>query len=414
MIASTAYTVILSGSLLVAAGLIAFRAPVAGLVFDDQGRASLVVLLGLMLPAALSGAFFQQIMRVRFQPWRFLVSNLGGAVITIGVPLVLVLALDQGIEGVLVGQIAGFVAAAAYGLWSVRKQLALRFSGAQLRTMLAFGLPFLPAAAAFWVVSVIDRYMLRYLSSLDELGQYAIANRVTSVLPMALLGFTAAYSPFILRLWSEDPDAERVLRGRTLTYMVVLIAFVCVGTSLFAREIIWLIAPNYDNAYRAVGLILVGAGAYGICSITGAGMSITRKTPWLMLFSLFGAAVNVGLNFALIPAWGMLGAAAATAVAYSVISALYYYKGQRLYPTPYDLRKVLGTIALALPACGLGAIAYPTLAFALPLKVAVLTAFSLALVALRIIEPREVRSARDRVRALLSGGTRSGSAQSIP
>jgi O-antigen/teichoic acid export membrane protein len=114
----------------------------------------------------------------------------------------------------------------------------------------------------------------------------------------------------------------------------------------------------------------------------------------------------------LIPAWGMLGAAAATAIAYSIISFLYYYKGQRLYPTPYEPRKVLVTIALALPACALGAVAYPQVGLALVLKSLILAGFAVALVTLEIIDQREIRWARERARTMLFARRQTESARS--
>src|SRR4051812_562340 len=123
-------------------------------------------------------------MRLSFQPWRYLAANLTGAAAAIAVGITAVTVFDAGVEGALLGQIAGFALAAIYGWWTVRHRLSLRFSTKHLRTMLAFGLPILPTVTAFWVVAMIDRYMLEKLSTASELGQYALANRITSVMPM--------------------------------------------------------------------------------------------------------------------------------------------------------------------------------------------------------------------------------------
>ena len=53
------------------------------------------------------------------------------------------------------------------------------------------------------------------------------------------------------------------------------------------------------------------------------------------------AAVNIGLNLILIPPYGMMGAAMATIAAYSVMFAGMVWWSQRIYPVPYQWRRVL-------------------------------------------------------------------------
>ena len=65
-----------------------------------------------------------------------------------------------------------------------------------------------------------------------------------------------------------------------------------------------------------------------------------------------GAAVNVGLNFLLIPPFGLIGAALATIAAYALIAAGSLLVGRRLYPLPFSgsaSGKIL--LACAVPWC---------------------------------------------------------------
>ena len=55
----------------------------------------------------------------------------------------------------------------------------------------------------------------------------------------------------------------------------------------------------------------------------------------------FGAAVNIGLNVLLIPRYGMVGAAIATLVAYVALLLGMTLYSQRVYPVPYQWRRVL-------------------------------------------------------------------------
>ena len=62
----------------------------------------------------------------------------------------------------------------------------------------------------------------------------------------------------------------------------------------------------------------------------------------------------MALNLALIPPYGMIGAAIATVAAYTTMAVGMAWWSQRIYPVPYQWRRV-GTAALAavgLAACG--------------------------------------------------------------
>jgi O-antigen/teichoic acid export membrane protein len=87
------------------------------------------------------------------------------------------------------------------------------------------------------------------------------------------------------------------------------------------------------------------------------------------------AALNIGLNFALIPPFGIVGAAFATAVGYGFLAASYYWVAQRVYPTHYEPKKVLATLALASVLGFAGLLPLAPLGVAIAVKLLALTIF---------------------------------------
>jgi O-antigen/teichoic acid export membrane protein len=137
-----------------------------------------------------------------------------------------------------------------------------------------------------------------------------------------------------------------------------------------------------------------------------AGISIMRRTKVLAVLAVTAAIVNIALNFALIPPFGMVGAAAATAIAFLVLAALHYRVAQMYYPTPYEPAKVLTAVALATFFGTLGLLPLDLL-LAVPVKVAGLAAFLLLLRATGVVDATEL----ERLRTLISGMIRFRSAQ---
>ena len=78
----------------------------------------------------------------------------------------------------------------------------------------------------------------------------------------------------------------------------------------------------------------------------GSGRARRTQLNWVVTGA--GAAANVGLNFWLIPRWGMVGAAISTAAAYVVLFVGMTLYAQRVYPVPYQWRRVVTCVAAAI------------------------------------------------------------------
>ncbi len=98
----------------------------------------------------------------------------------------------------------------------------------------------------------------------------------------------------------------------------------------------------------------------GVYLLTSIGLNITKKTGFYPASTIVAAAANVGLNYALIPRYGMIGAAWANAAAYGVQAALAYRFSQRVYPVQYERGRLARACAASLLAFAAG-VAVPSL-----------------------------------------------------
>jgi len=361
---------------LVLAGLmIVFRAQIASRILQRPGEESLVVLIAASVVALNTWRFVSEVMRVRLLAFNYLATTLLAASITTALGIVGVLALGWRVDGIFLAMVFGNGIAAAYGVAVIRKSLAGRFSRFHLRRMLAFGLPLVPATLASWALALIDRIILARLGSLAQVGEYAIANRLASLLTIGMTAFLFALTPFLFAIYSEDPAQEKAARGRTLTYLTFVLALAGLVLTLFSHEILAVVAPRFEDAYKAVGPLMLGMLAYGLVTLLATGIALARSTGRGALLTVLAAGINIGLNFALIPPFGIVGAAVATAVGYGLLAIAYYLLSQHLYPTPYEPEKALLTVAAACAFGVLGAVPLGPEAVAVLVKVAAIAGF---------------------------------------
>ena len=398
----TAFTSTMGVATAIAVVLIAGRHGLADALFRRSGKTELIVLVAASVPLVIAANFLRETMRLRFRAWHYVVSSVLAAAVSAAVAVAAVLALDVGVEAIFFGMIVGNGIAVAYGLLVVHSDIGRRFSRPELRKMLVYGMPLVPTAIAVWALALLDRLLLGWLSNLSEVGQYAVANRISGVLFLLVTGFVLAFGPYVFSIYSEDPELEKVVRGKTLTYVTIGLSLGALCLTLFARELLLVAAPSFDRAYKAVGPLSLGVLAVGISSVVMAGISIARRTIYLALLAGIGVAVNVGFNLILIPPYGMLGAAFATAAAYGVLTFLHYMVAQRLYPTPYEPKSVLIVVLLAIAFGTLGVVALGPVPVALAVKGLAVAAFLVALRLTGVVSVDEL----DRIRDLVGGRLR--------
>ncbi|HLH65325.1 MAG TPA: oligosaccharide flippase family protein [Solirubrobacteraceae bacterium] len=393
-------------ALAIAAALAVANTQVSELVFSSSRYGSTVILAGLSVPALTLATLLREVMRLRFQPWRYLTAALiaggVGSLLSVG----LVLGTGIGINGVFLGALVGNVLAAGYALWIVHPHIGRRISRRELRVMLAYGLPLIPSAIAMWALQFVDRILLTKLASLSEVGEYAIANRLSLALMMLVSAFGVAYSPFMLSLHRDDPAAELQVRARLLTYLTAALVALSVVLSVFAREIVSVLAPGFHTAYESVALVCAGTVALGFSQVAMAGIALTRRTRLFAIYASVAAVVNLGLNFALIPIWGQVGAAAATAIGYVLLAVLYYRGAQRVYPTPYSPRRLIAVSALGAALMPVGLLGDRPLALDLAAKVGALVVLAAGLRlsgAIGRAELAQMREITGRARAVRAG-----------
>jgi O-antigen/teichoic acid export membrane protein len=388
--------------ILVAVVLIFARDPVSRLLFGDRFSAPLVVTVALAIPLVNSASFVREAMRLEFRAWQYVASSVLASVMAGALGIIAVVAFDLHVRGVFVGIIVGNLLAAVYGAFVLRRDISRHFSLPELRPMLKYGSPLIVVAVAMWALTLVDRIMLRELGSLPDVGEYAVANRVANVLLLGVTGFALAFGPYIFSIYSEDRDLERSVRAQALRYVTIGLATVGLVLAIFAREIIDIVAPAFDQAYEAVGLLALAVVLYGISTVAMSGISYARRTGVLAAITLTAAMVNIGLNFALITPFGMIGAALANLGGYLLLAALYYVIAQRMYPTPYELGKLLTIVGLASAFGILGVVTIHPLAAALVVKAAAVVAFLVLLRLTRVVVPAEI----DRLRELLGNARR--------
>jgi O-antigen/teichoic acid export membrane protein len=329
--------------------------------------------------------------RVEERPVAFLSASIANIFITVGATVLLVVGLHKGPTGAVAGNFLGTLTVYFALLAYRRYQLGLQFDRGLLRAMNRFGMPLVPSALALWAINFIDRFFIAVFKGQAEVGVYSLAVRASSVIVFLMVAFRLAWPAFAYSI--EDDSVAKRTYAFVLTYLLLFCSWVSLVLGLLSPWIVQVLAPTkpeFHRASEAVGILAFAGTAYAGYTVLAVGVGRARRTQFNWVVTGAAALVNVALNLALIPPYGMMGAAISTAAAYVAIFIGMTLNAQRVWPVPYQWRRVL---TLSLVAVGLLVLG-KALNVSLPLAIALCLVYPVVLLPLRFYLPAELRRLR--------------------
>jgi O-antigen/teichoic acid export membrane protein len=374
-------------------GGLLFAAPISDALFGTSDDSELVMAAFVGLWAGMNYEQLTSLFRVEERSVAFVSASLMNIFLTIGATLLLVVALDEGPVGVIVGNFVGTLIVYVVLIAYRREQLGLEFDRGLLREMNRFGIPLVPTALFLWVTNFSDRLFLVHLADTTEVGLYSVGVRIASAMVLLLTAFRLAWPAFAYSI-EDDREARRTY-AFVLTYLVALTTWVATTLALLSPWIVdWLAAPAFAESSRVVGPLAFSTVAFAGYIVVAIGVGRAKRTQFNWVVTGAAAAVNIGLNLLLIPPYGMMGAAIATVAAYTTMFVGMVWWSQRIYPTPYQWRRVVTAAAAGLGLVAVGKLTDGGFAVALALALV----YPLALLVLGFYLPAERRAIGSRLR----------------
>jgi len=273
--------------------------------------------------------------RLLLRPKPYLAMTLSHGLLNAAIIILLVVYFRQGVLGYLVGYAASILLLIPVAAFLLREYISLNFSRSLIKKMLKFGIPLMPTGIAIWVMNFADRYFLTQYTTLGEVGLYALGAKFGMGIALITGAFRLAWTPLALSV-AKEPDAKAFYRNVAEIYMVGLSFIVVVLTGISKLLMIVMTQPDFYAGYIVVGILAYSAVFYGLYTISTLGIWLGEKTVFATVAIVVSAGLNIGLNIAFIPIWGMIGAAVATLVAYVIGNVLVFYFGEKCYPISFN------------------------------------------------------------------------------
>lgn len=240
------------------------------------------------------------------------------------VPLLLFLSLFLmwqrfALEAALISWIGGLLLVAVVGLCLLGRyhSIRLRWDRDSRSEMLRFGGKSHPDILFQQILMRSDYLLIGLLLDSEALGYYAMASAAAELL---IIVPEAVTTPLMKRLLQQGEGIDELtplaLRLTGTAMLAACLSMAVVGEWL----IVLLFGSAYQPAYPALVALLPGIFSLCYASILHLDLLGKRRPGALSVMAGVAAAINLSLTFFLIPHWGIVGAAYASSLAYSLLA----------------------------------------------------------------------------------------------
>jgi O-antigen/teichoic acid export membrane protein len=238
-------------------------------------------------------------------------AELAGALLTLG--LVATCAnMGWGTDAMLAAGAAGLLATAALGWRLAQRRVAfrVRIDLQAWRGLLAAGVPFGLSAILLSIHFRVDVLLLSFLRTSADVGLYDAPTKLYEMVFMACYLFAGALLPLFARdLASRGGALQRRLQG---AFTAVLAASALAGAVLFIegeRIVVLLGGEQFRPSGRPLRVLAIAVVFAGACAVARHALTAMNRQQHMLRADLISVAGAVAVHLALIPRYGVMGAA---------------------------------------------------------------------------------------------------------
>lgn len=228
----------------------------------------------------------------------------------------------------------------------------LTFNFLLYKKMILYSLPIMIAGLAGIINESIDRQLLKYFLPLNlsnlSIGIYGACYKFASIITLFKTAYMLGVEPFIFSNVNNVNSKEKY---------AILMKFFVIGMSLILLFILanisWiklLLIPNrqYYLGISIVPIILIATVFLGIYLNLSIWYKINDQTYYGALISIIGSFITIFINCIFIPKFNFYASAIATLISYFIMMVFSYFCGQKKYPIPYNINKLIMYLGISI------------------------------------------------------------------
>jgi len=314
--------------------LVLFSENISQMLFKSGRGTQFLVLAIIAIPFDHCFTLCLNMLRYEYRSISYTLLSVGKLIGKISLIILFVVFFKWGIRGVFSAALISSVVFLIAVMIVTRKYFSFTFSVYRLKELLRYGLPLVPYGFTVYLIQNCARYFLAHYGTLEDVGLYAVAAKLATLISFVFIGIGAALDPYIFSSYKDEETRRLYLK--TTNYLVGASVVAVLGLSLFTREILLIFTTSkYINAQAVVPFLAAYMAFFYLGFQMSQGIHIAQKTIYFTVISIITAVVTIVLNLILVPSYGMMGAAIATLGGSIVWCLLLLFQSQVYYRVEY-------------------------------------------------------------------------------
>lgn len=236
-----------------------------------------------------------------------------------------------------------------------------------IKQMLNYSIPIFLISLVGMINEVSDKILIKYLTvvpdeqtligmgmtaaeyKIAQVGIYGANYKLAVLMTIFIQMFRYASEPFFFNK-AKDRNAPE-LYAKVMTYFVAfcLLIFLCVMLNIdWLKFFIGQKGSDYHEGLSIVPIVLIANMLLGVVFNLSIWFKLTDQTRSGTIITICGALVTLLTLFVFVPRIGYKGAAFAHLACYSTMTLISYFWGQKKFPIPYQVGRILLYFATAI------------------------------------------------------------------
>ncbi|WP_191566698.1 oligosaccharide flippase family protein [Metabacillus idriensis] len=270
---------------------------------------------------------------------------------------VLFIKMGFGSSGIIIGLMIGMLLSILFILPNHVKGIRLEQADMSLiKEIVLYSLPFAATLSMEYIFLTSDRFVISFFLGTAETGIYAVSyDLAKQILMMIMMIINLAAYPLVVKaLETSGIEASQKQLNMNTTFLLLVSLPAAAGMILLCKPFTEIfLGSEYQGstsiifAFVTFSILLQGFKIYYF----DLAFQLGRRTSLQIWPVLISAIVNIGLNFFLVPKYGILGSAYSTIFSCGLAIFISSMIGKRIFPLTFPLKEALKITASVAVMC---------------------------------------------------------------
>ncbi len=271
---------------------------------DVYGLYLVITMTGVVVDIA--NGTCQTLLRLQERPIAYVVMSLIRLIVGISLNIYFIAVLQIGLMGfVISGLLSALVVFLIFIPFLILRCLA-RPDFELAKELFRFSAPYIPKGFLDALIHNMGVICLTLTGNLAAVGIFAVGRKLGTAVSILLQPFSKVWTPYMYKI--SDESQATVVYARVLTYMLLVLAFVVVALSVFAKDVIRIMTSGeFAGAAAVIFPVALGSLFFSLGPSLRIGLTLSKQTRLLPLMSGIGVVVGFPITYILARDYGAVG-----------------------------------------------------------------------------------------------------------